>query len=262
MNDPFIPRIGAVLSADVALPDHARMRDFYARVLGTGERPRWRPDLLNDLGWPVLGVGPRVEAHAHLPTQWMPHLQVGDVAVGVETALAHGGRELLHARDDDGHSQWAVLLDPNGAAFGIIPVPPAPPAAADPAELAARARAGRIVWLDLTVADAASTRSFYERVIGWSSEGVSMTDGTDTYVDHAMLAEDGEAVAGICHARGPNRGLPPVWLLYLPVGDLDQSVERVQALGGQIIKDGRGDGSTGAVVIRDPAGAHVALVQG
>ena len=27
----------------------------------------------------------------------------------------------MHGKDDDGKSQWAVLLDPNGAAFGIIP---------------------------------------------------------------------------------------------------------------------------------------------
>jgi hypothetical protein len=31
----------------------------------------------------------------------------------------------MHAKDDDGTSQWTVLLDPNGAAFGIIPVVPA-----------------------------------------------------------------------------------------------------------------------------------------
>ena len=39
-----------------------------------------------------------------------------------ERALDLGGSEVLHGRGDDGKSQWAVLLDPNGAAFGVIPV--------------------------------------------------------------------------------------------------------------------------------------------
>lgn len=55
----------------------------------------------------------------------MPHIQVADVAAGVDRATELGGSVLMHARNDDGESQWAVLLDPNRAAFGIIPIVPA-----------------------------------------------------------------------------------------------------------------------------------------
>ena len=49
-----------------------------------------------------------------------------------------------------------MLLDPNGAAFGVIPVVPAE---AIPAGLdAASPSSGRIAWVDLTVPDAAATR--------------------------------------------------------------------------------------------------------
>lgn len=40
------------------------------------------------------------------------------------------------------------------------------------------------------------------------------------YADFNMLGDDGEPAAGVCHARGVNVGLPPVWMIYLPVGDL------------------------------------------
>ena len=79
MTDPFVPRAGAVLSADIAVPEHARVVEFYTAVLRTGTRPLWGDDLMNDLGMPIIGIGERVEAYAELPLQWMPHIQVEDV---------------------------------------------------------------------------------------------------------------------------------------------------------------------------------------
>ena len=35
-----------------------------------------------------------------------------------------------------------------------------------------------------------------------------------------LLREEGSAAAGVCHARGMNLGLPPVWMIYLPVGNI------------------------------------------
>ena len=169
MSDPFVPRVGAVFSADIALPEHEREVRFYSGVLGTGDQPLWREeDLMNNLGMRIIGLGALSAEYAQLPLQWMPPIQVADVAASVQRALHFGGSVLLHARDDDGSSQWAVLLDPNGAAFGIIPVvslertPPTDSAA----RLDAASPVGRIYWLDLTVADAATTRDFYGRSSG------------------------------------------------------------------------------------------------
>ena len=57
MSDPFVPRVGGVLSADIAVPDHEREVRFYSRVLGTGDTPLWREDLMNNLGIPIVGLG-------------------------------------------------------------------------------------------------------------------------------------------------------------------------------------------------------------
>jgi predicted enzyme related to lactoylglutathione lyase len=265
MSNPFAPRIGGILSADIAVPEHERVVSFYARVLTTGERPLWRDDLMNDRGRPIIGLGARNEEYADLPLQWMPHIQVADVAASVERALDLGGRELIHGKDDAGASQWAVLLDPNGAAFGIIPVVPAeamPPMEGD-AESDDPVRVGRIAWLDLTVPGAAATRDFYQQVVGWSVQDVAMKDAGDSYADYNMLGDDGDPAAGICHARGVNLGLPPVWMIYLPVGDLDESLRRVEEGGGTVVKATQGaDGRYAYAVIQDPVGACLALVAG
>ena len=260
MSDPLVPRVGGILSADIAVPEHEREVRFYSRVLTTGENPLWREDLMNNLGMPIIGLGARSAEYAHLPLQWMLHIQVAEVAASVKRALDLGGSELMHGKDGDGNSQWAVLLDPNGAAFGIIPVVPAE--AVPPADGAA-ARVGLISWLDLTVSDASGTRDFYRQVVGWSVQDVEMEDGSERYADYKMFGDDGNPAAGICHARGVNLGLPPMWMIYLPVGDLAESVRRVREEGGKIIKATRGnDEEYACAVVQDLVGACLALVPG
>jgi hypothetical protein len=189
---------------------------------------------------------------------------VADVAGSVQRSLELGGSVWMHAKDDDGESQWAVLLDPNGAAFGIIPIVPAEAISSGdvvPAPDAA-SPVGRIGWLDLTVADASTTRDFYRHVVEWSVEDVAMEDGKEHYSDYNMLGDDGEPAAGICHARGVNVGMPPVWLIYLPVGDLAESLRRVEIEGGKVTKTVRGrDGNYVYAVIQDPVGAHLAVMK-
>lgn len=266
MSDYFVPRVGAVFSADIAVPEHEREVRFYSRVLSTGERPLWREeDLMSNLGMPIIGLGERSPEYAHLPLQWMPHIQVADVAASVRRAEDLGGSVLMHAKDDDGRSQWAVLLDPNGAAFGIIPVVPAEaiPSSDGAASPDPAAPVGRISWLDLTVSNATATRDFYRKVVEWSVQNVEMEDGDEGYADYNMLGEDGSPAAGVCHARGVNEGVPPVWMIYLPVGDLAESLHRVQEEGGEIIKATQGeDGEYAYVAVRDPVGAYVALTPG
>lgn len=255
-NDPFLPRAGGVISADIAVPEHERELSFYSRVLSTGDNPLWREDLMNNLGVPIIGLGALVPEYSDLPLQWMPHIQVADVAVSAECALKLGGTELMHGKDDDGKSQWAVLLDPNGAAFGIIPI-----VADDAVPRDDMNRAGRIAWLDLTVIDASATSDFYRQVVGLSTQDVAMEEASERYTDYRLLGNDGCPVAGVRHARGVNSGLPPIWIISLPVGDLAESLRRVEENDGKVIKVTEGsDGECTRAVIQDPVGAHLALV--
>ena len=263
MSEAFVPGVGSVFSADIAVPEHEREVRFYSRVLSTGENPLWREkDLMNNLGMPVIGLGARTAEYAHLPLQWMPHIQVAEVATSVRRALDLGGGVLMHARHEDGTSQWAVLLDPNAAAFGIVPVVPAQaiPSSDGAASPGGTAPVGRIAWLDLTVPEASATQEFYRQVVGCSAQHVAMEDGGERYADYNLLREDGSPGAGVCHARGVNVGLPRVWMIYLPVGDLAESLRRVQKEGGKVIKAMHGpDGRYVYAAIQDPVGAYLAL---
>lgn len=117
-------------------------------------------------------------------------------------------------------------------------------------------RLGHVVWQDLTVADAERLKSFYCDVMGWRAEPVDMGG----YADFSLLAPDGQGVAGVCHARGPNAQLPPQWLLYVEVPDVARSLERCVEAGGRVIDGPRGVGPRTFAVIQDPAGAVIGLI--
>ncbi len=117
---------------------------------------------------------------------------------------------------------------------------------------------GTIGWFDLTVPNADEVRDFYRAVVGWGVQECNMGD----YSDYVMTTPDtGKGVSGVCWARGVNAGLPPVWLMYVTVPDLDSSIASVQARGGQVLAGPKQMGAARYCVIQDPAGAALALYQ-
>jgi predicted enzyme related to lactoylglutathione lyase len=116
-------------------------------------------------------------------------------------------------------------------------------------------KVGSIGWCDLTVPDAKLLKDLYVEVANWEAEPLDM-GGYDDYVMKPVGQEDG--VAGICHAWGPNAGIPPAWLLYIVVASLPQAVDKCRQLGGEVIHESEGGSMA---VIKDPAGAICALYQ-
>jgi uncharacterized protein len=122
----------------------------------------------------------------------------------------------------------------------------------------ANSEIGAVCWTDLTVPDAERVADFYRQVVGWTSVPVDMA----SYRDYCMnTPETGRTVAGICHARGVNADLPPVWLIYIVVADVDESAAACRRYGGEVLAGPRELGEHGRFcVIRDPTGAIAALI--
>ena len=116
---------------------------------------------------------------------------------------------------------------------------------------------GSIIWADLTIPNAEEVKEFYTNVIGWKPEPVVMGE----YNDYSMNSPDsGRTIAGVCHSKGVNADLPPQWLLYFTVKDVDNSAELCKKSGGKVIAGPRNMGKYGRYcVIQDPAGAVAAL---
>ncbi len=112
-------------------------------------------------------------------------------------------------------------------------------------------------WMDLTVPQASELRDFYSNVMGWQAEPVDM----DGYQDYVMRDDRG-TVGGICHARGPNTGIPPVWLSYFRVDNLEATLKSCELHGGRIVRAPVTCGTEMRfAVVQDPAGAVLALFE-
>ena len=120
-------------------------------------------------------------------------------------------------------------------------------------------KVGEMVWMDLTVANATEVQDFYQQVVGWKVENVSMGD----YNDYSMnTPDDNTAITGVCHAKGPNADMPAAWMPYFLVADVETSSQQVTAQGGELITPIKSIGNSDRyVVIKDPAGAICALYQ-
>ena len=118
---------------------------------------------------------------------------------------------------------------------------------------------GEIAWVDLTIPNAEEVREFYLAVTGWESNEFKMGD----YSDYVVASpENKETVAGICHARGNNAGFPPHWLIYIKVKSLDESIAAAKSKGGEIVVGPKEFGAARFCVLKDPAGAVFAIIEG
>ena len=115
---------------------------------------------------------------------------------------------------------------------------------------------GQFVWADLTTNQAESLKEFYKEVIGWKEFPVAMKDGEDSYNDYAMMIDEKEPAGGICHKRGVNSYIPPQWIMYICVEDVNDTLKKALDNGGILIHESKkSDGTYNYVIIQDPAGA-------
>ena len=121
-----------------------------------------------------------------------------------------------------------------------------------------RPEIGSMVWIDLTVPDAEGVRDFYAEVVGWTASEVDMGG----YSDYSMNTPgSGTTITGVCHAQGVNREMPPVWMPYFTVADLDASLVKCAENGGVVVVPARSLGEGRFCVVKDPAGAMAALYE-
>ena len=118
---------------------------------------------------------------------------------------------------------------------------------------------GEIIWVDLTIPDAGKVRDFYLAVTGWEATEFQMGDYSDYLIN---TPGNKETVAGICHARGVNATLPPAWLIYIKVQSLEASLAAARSKGGEIVAGPKQIGGARFCVLKDPAGAVFAVMEG
>ena len=106
-------------------------------------------------------------------------------------------------------------------------------------------------WYDVMTTDIPAAQKFYCDVVGWTAEDMSGS-GQPYVVFHAA----GRGVAGLMPIPHDAAGMPPAWMGYILVEDLDAKIEALKAAGGVLHKGPITiDGVIRFAVVSDPQGA-------
>ena len=117
---------------------------------------------------------------------------------------------------------------------------------------------GVVWWSELATRDVQGAKDYYATVCGWSYDDAPMEGGTYT------VARIGDRmIAGIFDMTGAPgmEGVPPHWMTYLAVDDVDTAAEQTTSGGGSVMRPPWDVPGVGRIaIVKDPSGAVVGLM--
>ena len=192
-----------------------------------------------------------LEGHA----AWIGYISVGDVDAHIEKIVEAGGKLLRPATDVPGMLRFAVVSDPQGAAFVAFTPNPAMPSPQRPAP----PTPGTIGWHELYTTDLDGGFSFYNKLFGWSK----VTDMDMGAMGLYRIFDEGdhkEMGDGGMMTKAPQMPVS-CWNFYFHVDSIKAAIKRVESGGGKVV-NGPMQVPGGAWIIngQDPQGAMFSLV--
>jgi uncharacterized glyoxalase superfamily protein PhnB len=214
LHGPVVGSVSRIQHGDIAYvsvwtEDAARSAAFYGHVLGW----RYDPDSRRVTNT-TQHVG--IVAVPGVPTLFCCYA-VADVAAARRTIMDEGGDagEITMAP----HGPTVEGTDPFGTAFAVYQ-----PAAGDPRPALNGAGPGELSYVTFQVADSASFRRFYGRVLGWSFDPGRIEDGWEPVGVHPMSGVAGGSAEPMT---------VPMWT----VADMVSAVQRVREAGGTVVEE-------------------------
>lgn len=226
---------------------------FYRSLVGWGTQTFEHPDMqytmftANDV--PLAGVWKLTPEATGGAPNWVAYVGTDDLDGTVRRARELGATVLADDQEIEGVGKFAMLADPQGAAFALYQPANDPGEETDPAPM-------EFSWHELMTSDHPAALRFYADLFGWKKLSELDMGPMGMYV----LFGRGERTYGGMFNTPPEMTAPPHWLLYVRVTALDAAVKRVRDGGGQVL-NGPMDVPGGDRIAQcmDPQGAAFAL---
>src|SRR5688572_18980034 len=198
----------------------------------------------------VAGLMPRPDG-MNMPPFWAMYVAVPDLDEAVTHIKRLGGSALSGVIDVRTVGRLQMMKDPQGAAFYIIQPTPREERPETPPEI------GDASWHELMTTDAPAAMKFYGDLFGWQpGEAMDMGEQGKYHIfnrPHGMIG-------GMMNKPPAMANVPPHWMIYFRVPDIDAAVERVKANGGKILNGPMEvPGGSRIVNAMDPQGAGFSL---
>jgi uncharacterized protein len=195
----------------------------------------------------VMAKPPEVKA----PPFWAMYIG----APKLEEVAAHirqlGGKAHTEVLDLPNVGRAQLMMDPQGAAFYIYE-----PASTDQQPEGAP-EIGAASWHELMTTDVPAAMTFYKQVFGWQQSDTMDMGPAGKY---QMFNRPHGMIGGMMNKPPEMAKVPPNWLIYFRVPDVDAAVERVKANGGRILSGPMEvPGGDKVATAADPQGAAFGL---
>lgn len=117
---------------------------------------------------------------------------------------------------------------------------------------------GEFSWNELMTNDPAKAKAFYQTLLGWETREINVGD-----MVYTLFRTGDKEIGGMLQIPATEKAnIPPHWMSYIAVLDLDQTVAKAQALGASVKCPPTNVGDYGRfATIVDPTGAHIAFWQ-
>jgi predicted enzyme related to lactoylglutathione lyase len=255
MTTTVSPLLGRPVWYELMTTDMAAAESFYKKVVGWTSAPfEGAPDPYTVFkrhgGVPVAGLMKK-PADMNMPPFWAMYVAVPKL----EDAVAHitrlGGRELSPVIDVPDVGRMQMMSDPQGAAFYIMQPSPAEGRPETAPEV------GEASWHELMTTDAPAAMRFYSEIFAWKpSEALDM----GPMGKYHMFDRPHGMIGGMMNKPPEMAHVPPHWMIYLRVPDINAAVERITANGGTILNGPMEvPGGDWVVNAMDPQGAAFSL---
>lgn len=212
--------------ADLAVPDVAAAKGFYADVLGWGyhdtEAEYGGYAIAAVRGAAAAGIGPRQEG---APTAWTLYLASDDADATAAAVTQHGGTVLLPPGDVGVLGRLFIAADPTGAAFGVWQ-------AGQHIGAEATNEPGGLTWEDLRSPDPDAARAFYTAVFGYHTDALP---GAGPEYTTFALGEGQPQLGGMGGMMGAD-GQSAHWLIYFGAADVAGAAAAAERGGGSVLR--------------------------
>jgi len=228
---------------------------FYGKVVGWSVHAGTTPGMdyrMIRAGEKQVGgmmVQPEAAQAMGAPPAWLGYVSVADVDAQITAFEAAGGKVLWPANDMPDAGRMALVTDPQGAPIYLMT-----PTMTGQSDAFDRKAEGHCGWNEYHARDVAAAFDFYAARLGWQKSDAMDMGEMGVY---QTFTSDGAQTGGMMN----NPQVPPSWLFYFNVGDIDAAVLRITDGGGAIqLPPMQVPGGQWAVVARDPQGAMFGLL--
>jgi predicted enzyme related to lactoylglutathione lyase len=235
--------------------DTAGAKAFYSKVVGWKTQDMPMPGmtytLLNAGDTQVGGLMalPKDAADAGMKPCWVGYIGVDDADSAAAKVQKLGGTILKAPADIPNVGRFAVVSDPQGAAFNLFKP-------SQGGQRVVSSEPGHIGWHELHTSDWAKAFEFYAQMFGWAKGDAVDMGSMGTY----QLFKVGDMAVGAMF-NSPAAQAARFWLYYFHVADIDAAHKRVIDNDGKIMFGPQQvPGGSWIVQATDPQGAAFALL--